>query len=153
MWLFPVIDMDIPDTGHESCWYAICGFPHLLIPLYWSRYIVPVILFPIYCSRFPLYCSTLSTELWSSYRVTRTMYCYLFLPHCILDISDHNDNLGMGETWWLIRSYRVMYWIHIVFPLQGTVGGLPTNSSMSSRYLIRAPLLAEGPGLSSQGSV
>jgi len=39
-WLFPVIDMDIPDTGLESCWYAICGLPH-----YWSR-------FPLYCSRF-----------------------------------------------------------------------------------------------------
>ena len=47
IWLFPVIDMDIPVTGHESCWYAICGLPHLLIPLYYSRYIVPDILFPI----------------------------------------------------------------------------------------------------------
>ena len=53
-------------TGHESCWYAICGIPHLLLPF-------PVILFP-------LYCSMLSTELWSSYHVTRIMYssysCY-----------------------------------------------------------------------------
>ena len=30
--------------------------------------------FHIYCSRFSLYCSTLSTELWSSYHVTRIMY-------------------------------------------------------------------------------
>jgi len=37
IWLFPVTDMDIPDTGHESCWYAICGNP---------TSIVPVILFP-----------------------------------------------------------------------------------------------------------
>ena len=34
-----------PVTGHESCWYAICGIPHLLFSLYCSRYIVPVILF------------------------------------------------------------------------------------------------------------
>jgi len=69
IWLFPVIDMDIPDTGHESCWYAICGIPHLLFPF-------PVILFPvIYCSRFPLYCTMLSTELRSSYHVTRILYC------------------------------------------------------------------------------
>ena len=45
--LFPVTDMDIPDTGHAGGWYAICGLPHLLIPLYCSRYIVPDILFPI----------------------------------------------------------------------------------------------------------
>ena len=30
MWLFPVIDMDIPVTGHVSCWYAMCGFPLLI---------------------------------------------------------------------------------------------------------------------------
>jgi len=76
IWLFPVIDMDIPDTGLESCWYAICGLPHLLIPfpvilfpLYWSRYIVPdsryivlcyqqssspVIMLPISCTVFVL---------------------------------------------------------------------------------------------------
>ena len=51
IWLFPVTDMDNPATGHESCWYAICGIPHRL--WYCSRYIVPV----LYCSRFPLYCS------------------------------------------------------------------------------------------------
>ena len=68
IWLFPVTDMDILVTGLESCWYAICGIPHLLFPF-------PVILFPIYCSRFPLYCSMLSTELWSSYHVTRILYC------------------------------------------------------------------------------
>ena len=68
IWLFPVTDMDIPDTGHESCWYVICGLPHLLFPF-------PVILFMLYCSRFPLYCSMLSTELRSSYHVTRIIYC------------------------------------------------------------------------------
>jgi len=67
IWLFPVIDMNIPDTGHESWWYAICGLPHLL-------FLFPVILFMLYCSRFSLYCSMLSTELWSSYHVTRIMY-------------------------------------------------------------------------------
>ena len=39
IWLFLVTDMDIPDIGYESCWYAICGIPHLLFPF-------PVILFP-----------------------------------------------------------------------------------------------------------
>ena len=84
IWLFPVTDTDIPDTGHESCWYAMCGIPHLLFPLYCSRIILfpfPVILFLLYCSRFSLYCSMLSTELWSSYHVTRIMYsscsCYI----------------------------------------------------------------------------
>ena len=112
IWLFPVTDMDIPVTGHESCWYAICGIPHLLFPF-------PVILFPLYCSRFPLYCSMLSTELRSSYHVTRIMY--LFLWHCILDISDHKANLGIGETWRLIRSYRVDVWIHCLSHCRGRV--------------------------------
>ena len=122
-----------PVTGHESCWYATCGIPHLLFPF-------PVILFyAINRAQVRLSCYP--------YHVL-----YLFLLHCILDISDHKANLGMGETWRLIRSYRVMYWIHIVLPLQGTVV-LPTNCSMSSHYLIIVPLLAEGPGLSSQGFV
>ena len=120
-------DMDIPDTGHESCWYAICGLPHLL-------FMFPVILFMLYCSWFPLYCSMLSTELWSSYHVTCIMYCYLFLSHCILDIADNNDNLGMRDTWRLIRSYRVMYWIHIVSPTAG-------DGSATYQLLHELPLL------------
>ena len=68
IWLFPVTDMDIPVTGHESCWYAICEISHLLFPLYCSycsrdivlvfRYIVlcyqqssgPVIMLPVSCT-------------------------------------------------------------------------------------------------------
>ena len=46
IWLFPVTDMDIPDTGHESCWYAICG---ILFPLYCSCYIVPVSRYIVLC--------------------------------------------------------------------------------------------------------
>jgi len=93
--LFPVTDIIIPGTGHESCWYAICGIPHLLFPF-------PVILFPLYCSR-------LSTELMSCYHVTRIMYC---ICSCYLVYLTHKDHLGMGETWRLIRSYRVDVWIH-----------------------------------------
>jgi len=78
-WLLPVTDMDIPVTGHASCWYVICGNPTSIVPV--SRYIVHVILFMVNCSWFPLYCSTLSTELRSSYHVTRIMYsscsCYI----------------------------------------------------------------------------
>ena len=145
IWLFPVTDMDIPVTGHESCWYAICGIPHLLFPF-------PVIWFPLYCSRFPLYCSTLSTELWSSYHVTCIMY-----SSCSCHIVDWTYQIIMRTWVW----GRLDGWLDLIgwctgsillVPLQGTVV-LPTTSSMSSRYLIRAPLLAEGPGLSSQGSV
>ena len=85
IWLFPITDMDIPVTGHESCWYAICGIPHLLLPF-------PVILFPLYYSRFLLYCSMLSTELRSCDHVTRIMYCicscYLvYLTYQIIKIT------------------------------------------------------------------
>jgi len=61
-------------------------------------YIVPVILFPfpvilfLYCSRLSLYCSMLSTELWSSYHVTRIMYssysCYIvYLTYQIIKLT------------------------------------------------------------------
>ena len=88
IWLFPILDMRAVDMRYVES------------HIYCSRYIVPVFRYivPLYCSCFSLYCSMLSTELWSSYHVTRIMYCYLFLLHWILDISDHNDNWGMGET-------------------------------------------------------
>jgi len=38
IWLFPVTAIDIPVPGHMSCWYAMCGIPHLL-------FLFPVILF------------------------------------------------------------------------------------------------------------
>jgi len=84
-YMFPVTDTDVPDTGYESCWYAICGLPHLLFPF-------PVILILLYCSRFPLYGSMLSTELRSSYHDTRIMYCiyscYLvYLTYQIIKIT------------------------------------------------------------------
>jgi len=63
IWIFSILDMRAVDMRYvESHIYCSC-------------YIVPVILFPLYCSRFPLYCSMLSTELWSSYHVIRIMYC------------------------------------------------------------------------------
>jgi len=61
IWIFPLLDMRAVDMRYV-------GIPHLLFPF-------PVILFMLYCSRFPLYCSLLSTELRSSYHVTRIMYC------------------------------------------------------------------------------
>jgi len=47
-----------------------------------------------------------------------------------------------------------MYWIHIVSPTAGDdSAAYRLYTSMSSRYLIRASLLAESSGLSSQGCV
>ena len=123
IWLLPVIDMDIPVTGHVSCWYAICGTPHLLFSF-------PVILFPLYCSRFPLYCSCYIVPV-SRYIVLCNQqssgpvimlpvsHIIMILVTLYIYISDHKVNSGMGETWRLIRSYRVMYWIHIVSPTAG----------------------------------
>ena len=87
------------DTGHESCWYAICGIPHLL--LYCSRYIVPIILFSLYCSRFPLYCSTLSTELRSSYHVTRIIYssCSCYIVYMTYQIIKLTGVCGRLDGW------------------------------------------------------
>ena len=117
LWIYSILDMRVVDMRYvESHIYCSC-------------YIVPVILFPFSGILFPLYCSMLSTELRSSYRVTCIRYCIhsCYIVYLIYqDISDHKVNWGMGETWRLIRSYRVMYWIHIVLPLQGIVV-LPTD--------------------------
>ena len=106
----------------------------------------------IYCSRFPLSCFMLSTELRSCYHVTCTMHCTCscYVVYFKWNIIKITWGWGRLDGWldligWCTGSI-------LLVPLQGTVV-LPTNSSMSSRYLIRAPLLAEGPGLSSQGFV
>ena len=63
----------------------------------------------IYCSRFPLYCSCyiVPVSRYIVYAINRALVqlscypyqvLYLFLLHCILDISDLKANLGMGET-------------------------------------------------------
>jgi len=59
----------------------------------------------------------------------------------------------MGETLRLTDFIRWMYWIHIYLIVGMVVLATIVYSSMSSRFLFFAPLLAEGPGLSSQGSV
>ena len=149
IWLFPVTDMDIPDTGHESCWYAICGIPHLLFPfpLYCSRYIVPVILFP-----FPVILFYAINRAQVQLTCYRIMYCICscYIEYLTYQIIKLTWVWGRLDGWldligWCTGSI-------LLVPLQGTVV-LPTNSSMSSRYSIRAPLLAKGPGLSSQGFV
>ena len=45
------------------------------------------------------------------------MLPYLFLLYCI--VIDNKENLGMGETWRLIRSYRVDVWIHCLSHCRG----------------------------------
>ena len=119
--------------------------PYVESHIYCSR-------FPLYCSRFPLYCSMLSTELRSSYQVNCIMYCICscYIVYLTYQIIKLTGVWGRLDSWldligWCTGSI-------LLVPLQGTVV-IPTNCSMSSRYLIHAPLLAEGPGLSSQGFV
>ena len=107
IWIFLLLDMRAVDMRYMES------------HIYCSR-------FPLYCSCFPLYCSMLSTELWSSYHVTCIMYCIcacyiVYLTYQLIKLTR-----VWGETRRLIRSYRVMYWIHIVLPLQGMVV-LPTD--------------------------
>ena len=130
--LFPLLDTWVVDIRWvESRIYCSC--------------------FPLYCSSFPLYGSMLSTELWSSYHVTHIMYCMcscysVYVTYQIIKIIWVWGRLDgwLDHIGWMFGS--------IVCPTAGD--GSATYrlySSMSSRYLIHAPLLAEGPGLSSQG--
>ena len=133
IWIFPLLDMRAVDMRYvEFHIYCSC--------------------FPLYCSRFPLYCSKLSTELRSCYHVTCIMYCVCscYIAYLTYQIINVTGVWGRLDGWldligWCTGSI-------LLVPLQGTVV-LSTNCSMSSRYLIHAPLLVEGPGLSSQGFV
>ena len=84
IWLLPIPDMDIPDTGHESCWYAICRHPHLLFPF-------PVILFSFLVILFYAINRALVQLSCYPYQVL-----YLFLLHCLLVISDHKATWVWG---------------------------------------------------------
>ena len=92
-WTFPIRDTRAVDRRYV-------GIPHLLFPF-------PVILFPY--SGILFYAINRAQVLLSCYPYH---VLYLFLLPCILDLSDQKDNLGMGETRRLIRSYRVDVWIH-----------------------------------------
>ena len=70
-------DIDIPVTGHMSCWYAMCGIPHLL-------FLFPVIVF----------CAINRAHVMLSCYMYHILY--LFLIYCI--VKDNKENLGMGET-------------------------------------------------------
>jgi len=85
--LFPVTDMDFPLLDLRAV-----DMRYVKFHIYCSHYIVPVILFPLYWSCFPLYCSMLSIELWSSYHVTRIMYssysCHIvYLTYQIIKLT------------------------------------------------------------------
>jgi len=110
--LFPVTDMDIPVTGHESCWYAICGIPHLLFPF-------PVILFPVILFPFPVILFYAITRAQVQLTCYRIMYCicscYLvYLTYQIIKIT-----WGWGRLDGWLGHIGWMYWIHIVCPTAG----------------------------------
>ena len=86
----------------------------------------------IYCSRFPLSCSMLSTELRSCYHVTCTMHCICFCY--TVYFKYHKYNLGIGETWRLIRSYRVDVWILCLSHCRGRGSAGYRLLRMSSRF-------------------
>jgi len=83
IWIFPLLDMRAVDM----------------------RYVES----HIYCSRFLLYCfrDIIPVPVILFYAINRAqvqlsyypyLVLYLFFLHCILDMLDHKDNLGMGET-------------------------------------------------------
>ena len=95
--------------GYSRYWtweLLICDMwnPTSIVPV--SRYIVPV-------SRYIFLCYQQSSGPGPVIMLHVSGTVFVFV------ISNHKDNLGMGETWRLIRSYRVMYWIHIVSPTAG----------------------------------
>ena len=112
IWLFPVTDIDIPVTGHESWWYAICGIPHLLFPF-------PVILFPVILFPFPVILFYAITRAQVQLTCYRIMYCicscYLvYLTYQIIKIT-----WGWGRLDGWLGHIGWMYWIHIVCPTAG----------------------------------
>ena len=88
IWILPLLDMRAVDMRYVDSHIYCSRFP-----LYCSRYIVPVILFS-----FPviLFYAINRAQVQLSCYLYHVLY--LFLLHCILDISAHKVNLGMGET-------------------------------------------------------
>ena len=93
-WLFFITDIDIPITGSVSCWYAMCGIPHLLFPF-------PVILF------------------YAINKAQVLLSCDLYHVLTLYTLNIINITWGWGRLdgwldliWW-------MYWIHIVSPTAG----------------------------------
>ena len=106
-WIFPLLDMRAVDMRYVES------------HIYCSRSIVPVILFLLYCSRFPLYCSMLSTELRSCYHVTYIMYCICscYIVYFKYQIIKITWVWGRLDGWLDLIGW--MYWIHIVCPTAG----------------------------------
>ena len=134
--LFPVTNIVMHITGYcYSCyWYGYFRYWtwELLICDMWESHIY-CSRFPLYCSCFPLYCSMLSTELKSSYHVTRIMYCIgsryiVYLTYQIIKLT------GYGETWRLTRSCRVDVWIHCLSHCMGRGSAGYRLLLMSSRF-------------------
>ena len=93
--IFPLLDTwaaDMRCVELSATWIQATGatsrIPHLLFPF-------PVILF---------YAINRTQVLLSCYLYHAL---YLFLLRCALEMKYNKVNLGMGETWRLIRSYRV----------------------------------------------
>ena len=76
-------------SRYWTCELLICNMwnPTSIVPV--SRYIVPV-------SRYNVLCYQQSSGPVIMLPVSCTVICILL--HCILDIADYNDNLGMRET-------------------------------------------------------
>ena len=148
IWLLPVTDLDLSVTGHESYWYAMCGTKCHVDPSHGAISRIPHLLFPV--SRYLVLCYQPSSGPVIMLHVPCTVFVLATL--CTLNIRNITWGWGRLDGWLDLIGW--MYWIHIVSPTAGDGSAADRlYSSMSSRYLIRAPLLAEGPGLSSQGSV
>ena len=95
---FPLLILIVPLLDTWAVDMRLCGIPHLLFPF-------PVIVF---------YAINRAHVMLSCY-----MYhiLHLFLIYYI--VKDKKENLGMGETWRLIRSYRVAVWIHCLSHCRG----------------------------------
>ena len=89
IWIFSLLDLRAVDMRYVK------------VHIYCSRYIVPVILFPFPVILFLFYCAILSTELWSSYHVTRIMYCICsgYIVYLIYQIINLTGVWGRLDGW------------------------------------------------------
>ena len=112
--------LHLPYMFHVTVFMLYACFPLLILlpPLLdtWAvdmRYVDS----HIYCFPFPVivFRTINRAHVMLSYYMYHILY--LFLIYCIM--KDNNDNVGMGETWRLIRSYRVDVWIHCTSHCRG----------------------------------
>ena len=122
-------------TVHMTCMIVPCYHIHVICLFPVTDTVIPLLdtwAVDIQCVDFHSYCFPFPVIVFHAINRVHDMLSYLFLLYCI--VIDNKENLGMGETWRLTRSYRVDVWIHCLSHCRGRGSAGYRLLLMSSRF-------------------